>query len=313
MVQGESEILGQVKTAHRQAWSDGTAQTTLNILFRDAVTAAKKIKTQVTHPSAPVSVATLAAKRVLDFKKLPTVLLVGSSGQIGTSVLKNLCAAGRCKILAPLRTRRCASREEVLYQHPNLTYMSYDDRFRALEIVDVVVSATASPHYVFTSRDSLPHIDATKPYLFLDLAIPLDVDPSLAELENITLEDIDSFKKLSAHNNRLRRRQNKEAVSQIDHYVDVFAKKQIFMRNRSLIAQLDRRIEQVADRMSPTAVIHNLIFNVRENTAPETFEIFMNCLSPEIQQRYFPPPQDGPECPDPVAVATSTADLMSGE
>ncbi len=288
MVLGETEILGQIKKAHELARLNETAKTVLNTLFRDSVTAAKKIKTAVSGSAAPVSIASLAAKRALSFCDRPTILLVGATGQTGTGVLKNLCAASNCTILATTRTRKMLSSNDMLYRHPNLTYINYDDRFQALSKADVVITATSSPHYVFTVREAAPFIANNKNYLFLDLAVPLDVDTGLSEFANVVIEDIDQFRHLSAQNNRLRSKQNEAALARIDDYVDRFAKWQIFAQGHDMICELDQRLRLAGQRMETTDVVHNLIFNVREYASPEEFEVFMRCLSPQIQQRYFP-------------------------
>ncbi|MGI6545262.1 MAG: glutamyl-tRNA reductase [Fastidiosipilaceae bacterium] len=288
MVMGETEILGQIKKAHEVARLNGTARTVLNTLFRDSVTAAKKIKTAVSGPAAPVSIASLAAKRALSFCDRPKILLVGATGQTGANVLKNLCSASNRTILATTRTRKMLYSSDMLYRHPDLTYINYDDRFKALSEVDVVITATSSPHYVFTVRDATPFIDKDREYLFLDLAVPLDVDTGLSEFANVVIEDIDQFRHLSARNNRLRSKQNKAALARIDDYVDRFAKWQIFAQGHDMICELDQRLRLAGRRMETTDVVHNLIFNVREHASPEEFEVFMRCLSPQIQQRYFP-------------------------
>ena len=105
MVLGEDEILGQIKQAHAFALKHRHSDSHLNVMFRSAVTAAKAIKTATAIPAAPVSIASLAAKIALEAKEQPHILLVGASGQTGSSVLKNLCAAGNCHIYGTMKTQ----------------------------------------------------------------------------------------------------------------------------------------------------------------------------------------------------------------
>lgn len=93
MVMGEDQILGQVKRAHEQARKIGTCDVYLNTLFRYAVTAAKKVKTETDLSRTTVSTATMAikaAEQVLGTLYGRKVMLIGASGKIGSVVLKNL-------------------------------------------------------------------------------------------------------------------------------------------------------------------------------------------------------------------------------
>ncbi|HHX36922.1 MAG TPA: glutamyl-tRNA reductase [Clostridiaceae bacterium] len=299
MLLGEDQILGQVKQAHSFALKRHHTDSHLNVMFRSAVTAAKAIKTATSIPAAPVSIASLAAKAALEATDEPSILLVGATGQTGTSVLKNLCAAGHCHIYATMRTRsglnklsrhKVSHRDSspIIYQHPCLEWIDYEDRFLYLDRVDVVVSATSSPHYVFTLEDCLPHLVEDKPYLFIDIAVPLDIDVSLRQLKQVNLLDIDDFKKLSETNNRQRKEQSQAAGKQVEQYVDRFMKWHIYHELQPRLDALTDRISQIDDRIPASKVVEYLVYNVREYGTPDMLINFFLCLDQSIQQRYIP-------------------------
>lgn len=290
MLLGEDQILGQVKKAHALAMACRAADDHMNVLFRSAVTAAKAIKTSTAMPAAPVSVASLAAHYALEQFEHPRVLLIGATGQTGLSVLKNLCASERPVVFATRRRRPDAGGESapVTYHHPRLTWIDYDARFRCLADVNTVISATSSPHYVMTAAECEPHMRAGQPYLFLDLAVPMDIDTSIGQKPDVQRLDIDTFRRLSEDNNRQRQAQSRAAGRQVSAYVDRFMKWHIFQENRAAVDSLMRRIDALAGRVPASEVVRHLIYNVREYADPETLTRFIACLDSDIQRRYLP-------------------------
>lgn len=102
MVVGEDEILGQVKDAFSLAMEEDCTDYQLNTIFKSAVTGAKKIKTDTALSRTSVSVATLAASRILAFEKQLRqepgwedrpfrVMIIGITGKTGSTVMKNIC------------------------------------------------------------------------------------------------------------------------------------------------------------------------------------------------------------------------------
>ena len=157
MVIGEDQILGQVKNAHRLAMVQRVCGTYLNTLFRYAVTAAKKVKTDTELSKTPVSTATIcikAAEEYLGGLEGKNVMIIGSSGKIGGIVLKNLLADYRAKLFVTTRDKSAGQGRPVSWTHgkENVDYMliPYDRRYEYLPGMDAVISATSSPHYTLT-------------------------------------------------------------------------------------------------------------------------------------------------------------------
>ena len=93
-----------------------------------------------------------------------------------------------------------------------------------MEEADVVVSATNSPHYTVTGYDFKRLLDdgnkSPKKLLFMDLAVPNDIDQIIAQIENVTLYDIDYFNELAKANNEYKLSEAEKAQSYIEEYVD---------------------------------------------------------------------------------------------
>lgn len=200
MVLGEDEILGQVKDAYALALGENATAFSLNTIFQQAITGAKKAKTQTGLSKTPVSMGTLTANAVFDLpQEEKTVLLMGVSGKMGTIVAKNLLAKPNVKVLATLRSHKSKDSLEAKYE--NLTYVDYHRRYEYMNQADVVISATSSPHYTVTFEDWRNGITERRPRLFIDLAVPQDIDPRIAREEENLLYNIDYFEMLSKENN----------------------------------------------------------------------------------------------------------------
>ncbi len=209
MVLGEDEILGQTRDAYMSAMEAGHTGFELNSAFQAALACAKRVKTETMISKTAVSVATLAASEVA---RMPlshkTVLLMGSSGQMGSIILKNLLSQKNVRIIATVRSHNgiCQS------GGGEVTHVDYQERYAALEEADAVISATASPHYTLTAGRVQKAIRTWKERLFLDISMPPDLDAQIGKLAHCRLVALDDVKGLARENNR--RKQQAFAVAE---------------------------------------------------------------------------------------------------
>lgn len=174
---GEDQIVTQVRTAMELAQEAHTADSTLSALFRRAVTAGKRARTEV-HVTRGVPSMGTRCREVLE-QELGTLrdkkILVMGNGQMGRLAAELLREAG-AKVWVTLRTYRHG--ETVV--PAGCGTVAYDSRLEALEGMDALVSATASPHYTLT-RSQLETV-ANPPKIAVDLAVPRDIDPDCGTL-----------------------------------------------------------------------------------------------------------------------------------
>ena len=220
MVIGEDEILGQIKLAYTMAKDLGMTGYELNMTFQSAMACAKKIKTQTALSKTSVSTATLAGNEIAHFKDKVNVLVIGATGKIGTVLVKNLLSHKNVSVIA---TSRKHSAESVQTK-ANITIANYADRYSYMDSADCVVSATASPHYTVTYYDLKKNIKTDKPRLFIDFAVPPDIDGSGAEIKGLKLTGIDYFEKLAKNNNELKLDSVESAKEIIKEESDVLKK-----------------------------------------------------------------------------------------
>ena len=174
---GEDQIITQVRRAMELAQEVKTADSALSALFRGAVTAGKRAKTEVSitrgSPSMGSCCRDLLA-RELGTLKGKRILIIGN-GQMGRLAAQLLQEAGAV-VSVTLRT----------YRHGQTVVpagcgtVNYEDRLEAMEDLDALVSATTSPHYTLTAQQL--RMVNNPPKIAVDLAVPRDIDPACAKM-----------------------------------------------------------------------------------------------------------------------------------
>lgn len=196
LVVGEDQILGQVQQALEFSRRAGFAGKEMTRIFRDAVTSAKKIKTQLKISEHPLSVCYIGIQRLEAACPLAgkSALVIGS-GKMAALALAYLYeyGAGRVTVCNRSMERALQLREK----YPALEVAAFSQRYAVMAGCDVVISATASPHLVLQRWEAPP---AVRPLFLLDLASPRDIDPGFAGRENTTLFDIDSLRQTAQEN-----------------------------------------------------------------------------------------------------------------
>lgn len=188
MILGEYQILGQVKEAYAQACAAGTVGKELDRIFRDAISCAKRVKTELDLGAVPPSVCRagleLADER---FGLADRRVFVIGSGRTGTMAVRLAVEKGAASIAA---CNRSPERAQHLVRDYGAKLVAYADRYAEIADSDIVISATASPHTVVECA-RLGSI--SRPMLFLDLAAPPDVEPAVAGLPGVSLIDLDAI------------------------------------------------------------------------------------------------------------------------
>lgn len=233
MILGEVEIIHQVKMAYLMAKELGACDGELNIAFQGALAAAKVMASESDTTRLPVSVGTLSAREAVSFIRnggVGRVLVVGATGKIGSIVVKDIAdLAPGIEIVGTSRSHYSA--DEIFGRHQQIRIEDYSRRYELAAWADVVISATASPHYTFVSDELANSLKLQpKKRLFLDLAMPKDMDPDIADIDGCTLQDIDYIRMLSRENNESKVRTLTELEPWLLAQVDEIMKNIAFSR-----------------------------------------------------------------------------------
>lgn len=201
IVLGEDQILGQVKDAHEFSMQLGSSKKIFNKLFREAVTTAKEIKSTTKISEQPLSISYIGVKLLkekLGSLEGKSALVVGF-GKMSKLSMNHLLEENVNTIY--LANRSHGKYENISEDFDNVIPIKYEKRYEILENVDIVISATASPHTVLRLEE-MPNLKRN--IYMMDIALPRDIDPKLKELENIEVYDIDDLKKIQSENDNKR-------------------------------------------------------------------------------------------------------------
>ncbi len=194
MILGEDQILAQVKDAARLAKVAGTIGPRLEYVFDLAVRVGRRARTETdigrgagSVPSAAVALARQSAGRLEN-----GVIVVVGAGKMGLLTARALLSVGARRVIV---SNRSYERALELAREWDGCAVTFDQLPMALEEADIVISSTAAPHPVVTR----PMVEAAmaarpdRPLVIVDIAVPRDVDPSVASIPGVRLHDIDGL------------------------------------------------------------------------------------------------------------------------
>ena len=242
LVLGEDQILGQVKEALDFSRTMGYDGKELNKIVRDAVTCAKRIKTEFKISEKPLSVSYIGIRMVEEHTGIAgrRVLLIGS-GKASLLALKYLKEYGAGKITVCSRTLSHAGRLQE--EEAELQVIPYEERYQYMAQCDIVVSATASPHTVIRREDFEPE----GPITFLDLAAPRDIDTAFVEHPLVYLINLDTLQKIVEENRQLREQLVDESQTMLEEALEETRQWMLQSRVDDTIQSLQQRCNHIVE------------------------------------------------------------------
>ena len=193
------------------------------------------------------------------------VFILGASGVIGSQLIKNLCGYDNIEIITAVRKHRCLCEK-------NIVEVAYADRYTWVDWADVVVSVTTSPHYVLTQNETRACITQQKQRLFIDVAVPNDIDPLVQELDNIELKNIDYFNEIIVNHKERRISGIAKAEEIISSAMEDVLKTVIF---RNFIQKCE---DSIFRHYSGNKEVMRLIYDFKDNSSAEELEKMVGVL-----------------------------------
>ncbi len=225
MMIGETQILGQVRNAFLTAQQEDATGTLFNMLFKQAITLAKKVHTETGIGESAVSVSYAAVelgKRIFGDYHNKSVMIIGA-GKMGELTVKHLHANGAIKVIVANRT--VARAEELAARWQGMSCSI--DQVQSMLIdhgVDIVISSTGADGYVLTKEqmDIVMRARANKPLFLIDIAVPRDFDPEIAKSDQVFLYDMDDLQAIVESNVNFRRREGQKVEELIKQEISSF-------------------------------------------------------------------------------------------
>lgn len=299
---GEDQVLAQVKEAAAFSREHGCMDQALEVLFRMAVTAGKKIKTQAPIRRADYS----AAHQALEVLKSQGICmkkqrcLVIGNGEMGQLAAQALLEEG-AEVTMTLRQYHSGGGSVP----EGCGCVNYKERYGFLPKCGLVVSATASPNFTITREGMEALREPEREQIFIDLAVPRDIEPSVGELPWIHLYDIDSFH-LDAQPEEMRRQiQAAEAIAEameeeflswdacrelmpkVQRISHLAARDAVWRTGKAVkelgLSKTDQANLEQTMETATTKVIGKLMFGLRDSLNADTFR---ECL--EVLEQVYP-------------------------
>ena len=245
-VLGESEILGQVRIAWERSQREGGALSTLNLLFRHAIETGKRARTETSigrHTASVSHAAVDMARESLGAIDGMTVLVVGA-GDMGEGVTVALADSGVGQVLV---TNRTIAKAQALADRVSGSVTEFYRLAESLVEADVVVTCTGAGSTVIDAdmvkNAMLQRPD--RPLFIVDIAVPRDVDSDVANIDGVTLLDLDNLRDWAARGQAQRATEALAVRDIIVQEIERFNMETTARQAAPLVAQLHERAEAV--------------------------------------------------------------------
>lgn len=246
MVVGEPQILGQLKGAYATAREAGALRGALNLVVTRAFSVAKRVRSETGIGESAVSVSFAAvelARRIFGSLKGKRVLIIGA-GKMSELAARHLHNAGAENIYVTNRThQRAVELASIFHGHS----FAYEELSRRLQEMDILITSSAAPHFVVTRELMRSVMDARrhKPTFLIDIAVPRNIEPSVHDLDQVFLYDIDDLQKVVDENLKGRAAKADEAEEIVQQEVDKTLARIKARAVAPTIVQLQEQLERI--------------------------------------------------------------------
>jgi glutamyl-tRNA reductase len=259
MVVGEPQILGQMKSAYQMATESKVSGLIIHRLLHRAFHVAKRVRTETKIGNNAVSVSSVAielAQKIFGTLEKKTVLLIGA-GEMCELAARHLVTGGVGKVLV---TNRTYERAVGLAQEFNGEALPFDEIIQGLKKVDIVISATDARQPLI-GHDQVAKVikeRKQKPIFFIDIADPRDIEPSVGDIENVYLYNIDDLKKVADENIQDREKEAQKAETVVEEEVAKFTNWYRSLEVTPTITALRKRFEEIRKKeLEKTFSLHS--------------------------------------------------------
>ncbi len=250
LVVGEGQILSQVKKAYSVARDSATTGTVLNTLFHRAIAAGKKVRTRTRIAYSAVSVSYAAvelARNVFGDLSCSNVLVLGA-GEMSELTARHLVDNGVRTVFV---SNRNFDRAVALADKFHGVAVPFEDFMKCAVDADIVITSTGAPHYIIRAWD-VAHLmpkRAGRPIIFIDIAVPRDVEPEVEAIAGVRLYNIDALEAVVESNMRERLQEAQAAGAIIEEAVAEVLAKFRYLAFRPTLAGLTAKAERIRQRV----------------------------------------------------------------
>ena len=206
VIKGEDQILSQLKKSYAENLKNRKTSKIINTIFNKAIQTGKKFRTVSKINTQNLSLDAISVKFIREkFKDFSQkkVFIIGI-GELSQSILVLLHKVGVREIAVTNRSRHKSL--EVQHKYKDIKLVDFSDKYEEIKDSDIVISATSAPHLVIKLEKLQKVLQDGRERFFLDLAVPRDIDPKIAEHNNVTLYHLEDVWKV--YNSNIENREN---------------------------------------------------------------------------------------------------------
>lgn len=250
LVLGEGQILAQVKNTHKVGQQYKGVGRLLDRLFKQAITAGKRVRTEtsigtgaVSISSAAVELAQMKVQNLADYR----IAILGA-GKMSCLLVKHLLSKGATNISILNRSNKRS--EELASQFPGakLNLLPLSDMMTVIAASDMVFTSTSSTEPLLNRAKLEATLEPHKSLMLFDISVPRNVASDVNELENVQAFNVDDLKAVVAQNQESRRKLAQEAEVLLEEEVDAFELWWRSLETVSTISCLRDKIETIREQ-----------------------------------------------------------------
>lgn len=250
LVVGEGQILAQVKRAHNLGLPYNGIRRILNQLFKQAITAAKRVRTETSIGTGAVSISSAAvelAQIKVQNLSICRVTVVGA-GKMARRLVQHLLAKGATQI--SIVNRSIERAKELANQFSDVQLQCYPlaDMMSVVAASDLVFTSTASTEPLLDRAKLEAALEPNQPLMLFDISVPRNVDADVNELAHVQVFNVDDLKTVVAQNQESRRQMAIEAQVLIEEELEAFSTWWRLRETVSTISCLREKVETIREQ-----------------------------------------------------------------
>ncbi|MBD1844667.1 glutamyl-tRNA reductase [Cyanobacteria bacterium FACHB-63] len=247
LVLGEGQILAQVKQCHKLGQQHRGVGRILNQLFKQGISAGKRVRTETSIGTGAVSISSAAvelAQMKVDQLSDQRVTIIGA-GKMSRLLVQHLLSKGATNIVILNRSMERARELANLFPDAHLRLLPIHDMMDAIAQSDIVFTSTSSTEPILDRANLEAVLDPNQPLMVIDIAVPRNVAADVNELPTVRAFNVDDLKAVVAQNQESRRQMAMEAEALLEEEVETFEAWWRSLETVSTISCLRDKVEAI--------------------------------------------------------------------
>ncbi len=250
LVLGEGQILAQVKTTHKLAQKNKGISRLLDRLFKQAITAGKRVRSETSIGTGAVSISSAAVE--LAVLKVPDLssckIAIVGAGKMSRLLVQHLISKGAKDIAILNRSMGRAEELAARFKDVPLKLHPLQNMMNTLADADLIFTSTSATEPIVDRARLEPVLEAGQSMMLFDISVPRNVAADVKEIEGVQAFDVDDLKEVVAQNHATRRRMAQEAEALLEEEVDAFETWWRSLETVSTINCLRQKVEGIREQ-----------------------------------------------------------------